>query len=213
MKWQVEYALKNLSKDLARTKAEHIDGEVIMITTENKPNVVAIISDAMEINKGIVQHYINEAQEVDFICGYRKECVWEGEAIKLLQSKNIGWGSFGTLSSAALYGNANFAEHKTYTFSNRLIHQYGIIESVNREYDRIFQVRLKNGRDIRIGMIPDYEPTAENVRKLWERFGALDIAWNINPNGEPTESAQTAGKELGCNVLKTEGMKAYLQSL
>ncbi len=213
MKWQVRYALKNLNEEIGRIKAECIGDEIIRLSTANQPEVVAVISEAMTITKDLAQGYIVENQEIDFICGYRTQCVWEGDAIRLLQSKGIGWGNFGTLSAAVLGGNANIAEHKVFAFANRLIHQYGIVENVIREYDRIYQVRLKSGRDIRIGMVVDYEPTADSVRSLWERFGPMDIMWNINPNGRPTESATSVGRELGCVVITTESLKSYLHSL
>jgi hypothetical protein len=215
MKWQVNYALANLNdKGFGnRTSAEYIGGDVIKVIVQGHPDVLAAISDAYTINKDIAIQYVKGNPEIDFICGYRKECVWEGEAITYLKECNVGWGNFGTLHSAAIEGNANFAAHKTYSFAARLIHQYGVVVKAEREYDRIFKVTLRSGRSIRIGMIPDYEPTSDNVRSLWEQFGAVDIAWNINPNGTPSTSAIEAGKELGCKVLKTDGLKTYMQSL
>ena len=61
-------------------------------------------------------------------------------------------------------------------------------------------------------MIPDYEPNANAVRDLWDRFGAVDIAWNINPNGSPSPEAIDAGKELGCEVMKWDDLKDYLRA-
>ena len=215
MKWQVGYALSNLNKkELGnRISAEHINGDVIKVIAQEKPCVFAAISDAYTINKAIAEQYVKSNLKVDFICGYRKECVWEGETIIYLEECNVGWGNFATLCSAVIEGNANFATHKTYSFASRLIHQYGVVVRADREYDRIFKVTLRSGRSIRIGMIPDYEPTSDNVRSLWEQFGAVDIAWNINPNGAPSTSAIAAGKELGCKVLKTNGLKDYMTSL
>lgn len=59
-------------------------------------------------------------------------------------------------------------------------------------------------------MIADYEPTADAVRTLWERFGAVDIVWNINPNGTPQPEAGEAGRELGCEVMKWGELKYRL---
>lgn len=213
MNWQVKYALENINKNPNRSTAEYVEKDLIRITTAEQPDVLAAISGAYTINKELTEQYVAEYPSIDFVCGYRKECVWEGEAISFLEENNIGWGNLGTLCSGAQDGNANFAEHKVYAFAARLIHQYGIVDSVVREFDRIFKVTLKGGREVRIGLIPDYEPTADNVRSLWEKFGPVDIAWNINPSGEPSTAAQQAGEELGCNVLKTQGMKAFLHSL
>jgi hypothetical protein len=213
MKWQVKYALANLNKENERSNAKYIENDVIEVKGGGKPDVLAAIYGGYEVTKSIAETYVEQNPEIDFLCGYRKECVWEGAAISYLGERIIGWGNLGTLGSAICDGNANTAEHKVYVFSSRLINQYGVVSSTLREYDRIFQVTLKNGRVLRIGLIPDYEPTADNIRSLWEKFGPIDIAWNINPNGDPCANAITTGKELGCVVVKTEGMKQYLQSL
>lgn len=213
MKWQVKYALANLNDGHGPSKAEYVQDDTIKIITIDRPDVLAVISDAQTISEDVAKRYAQENPGIDFLCGYRKECVWEGEAISYLQENHIGWGNFGTLCSAAQEGNANTAEHKVFFFAARLIRQYGVVATVVREFDRIFQVTLKNGREIRVGMIPDYEPTADNIRSLWERFGPMDIVWNINPNGSPCANALATGEELECEVLKTEGMKSYLQTL
>ena len=59
-------------------------------------------------------------------------------------------------------------------------------------------------------MIAEYEPTADAVRSLWARFGPVDIAWNINPNGSPSVAAIDAGRELGCKVIKWDELKDYM---
>ena len=109
-------------------------------------------------------------------------------------------------------GNANSASHKAYKFSDRLLRQYRRVVEVVREFDRVHRVSLKGGGTLRIGMIAEYEPTADAVRSLWERFGPVDIAWNINPNGNPTAEAVDAGLELGCEVLKWDALKEFLRN-
>lgn len=211
MKWQVKYALANLNEESEHDCARYVENDVIEITADGKPDVLAAIFGGYDVTKEIAEKYVQQNPNIDFLCGYRKDCVWEGAAISYLRDRDIGWGNLGTLGSAVYDGNANTAEHKVFKFSARLIHQYGIVENVEREFDRVFRVTLKNGRVVRIGLIPDYEPTADNIRGMWEKFGPLDIAWNINPNGTPCANAVDAGKELGCEVLKTNEMKECLK--
>ncbi|NSY32260.1 hypothetical protein DS891_01380 [Pseudoalteromonas sp. JC28] len=213
MKWQVKYTLENLNRENEKVCAKHVENDVVEIIADGKPDVLAAIYGGYRVSEDVATEYVRLNPNIDFLCGYRKQCVWEGAAIAYLKERNIGWGNLGTLGSAILDGNANFAEHKVYAFAARLIHQYGIVDNAEREFDRIFLVTLKGGQTLRIGLIPDYEPTADNIRGLWDEFGPVDIAWNINPNGDPCANAITTGKELGCAVLKTEGMKQYLQSL
>jgi len=63
---------------------------------------------------------------------------------------------------------------------------------------------------LRIGMIMEYEPTADVIRTFWDNFGPIDIAWNINPNGYPTQNAIAAADELGCRVMKWGELRKLL---
>lgn len=166
------------------------------------------IIDCGDLNAAMQCH--KEEPTLDFLCGYRKECVWDGAAISYLSENSIGWGNIGTLSSAASNGSANVAEHKDYFFSHRLIRQYPLVAGVERQFDRIFLITLKSGRSFRVAMVKEYEPCGDAIRKIWDTFGPVDIAWNINPNGNPTSSARQVGAELGCEVIKWDEFKAYI---
>lgn len=212
MTWQVQYALANIAKQ-AQLAAEHVEGELIRITTPDKPDVLAAISAANEIDAALAATYREKYPEMGFLCGYRTTCVWHGDAIEYLEGANVGWGSSGTLTSAALDGDANAASHKTYKFSDRLLRQYGQVQEVRREYDRVHRVTVRSGASLRIGMLADYEPTADAVRSLWDEFGPVDIVWNINPNGSPSPEAIDAGRELGCGVMKWDELKECLRTV
>lgn len=211
MSWQVNYALENIRKSHGAESAQQISEDAIKITMPNRPEAIAVISAEQLINAEIAAQYHSNYPAMDFLCGYRKECAWEGEAIKYLESKGIGWGNAGTLGSAIHTGNIKTAAHKEYFFSYRLIRQIRSISNLNREFDRVFTMTLANGRSVRVGMITEYEPTADAIRTFWDRFGPIDIAWNINPNGNPTPNAFEAGRSLGCEVVKWEELRKTIQ--
>lgn len=209
MNWQIKYALASFAKG-GRSTAEHVSGDVIRIMTQDRPDVLAAVTAIETVSQATAAQYREQVEGLDFLCGYRAQCVWEGEAIQYLEQNRVGWGNFGTLGSAALNGDANSAAHKVYKFSDRLLRQYGRVAKVDREFDRIHRVTLRSGATFRIGMIADYEPTADEVRTLWERFGPVDIVWNINPNGTPQPEANEAGRELGCEMMKWDELKVRL---
>lgn len=210
MKWQVRYALENIRKNCRLASVQHVRGDAISITMPGRPDAVAVISDAYLIDSELATQYHSEYPEMEFLCGYRKQCAWEGGAIKFLERNRIGWGSAGTLGSAIDTGDIRTAAHKDYFFSYRLINQMRSVRELDREFDRVFTMKLADGRSLRVGMIVEYEPTADAIRTFWDRFGAIDIAWNINPNGHPTANAIEAGRSLGCEVVKWEQLKEIL---
>ncbi|WGL97347.1 hypothetical protein QE177_08940 [Arsenophonus sp. aPb] len=203
MNWQVNYALENINDCLKRLGfAKHVTGDAIKISIHDRPDTLAIISASEEITLEIVQHYHEQFPDLDFICGYRKACVWTGKAINYVSDAKIGWGSAGTLYSALADNNVNTAAHKDYFYAYRLITQMRVVRNIEREFDRVFIIDLANGRKLRVGMLLEYEPTADAVRSFWDKFGSVDVMWNINPNGEPTSSAFEVGRQLGCGVMK-----------
>lgn len=213
MNWQVKYALEYISDNHKDASAQHVHGDAIRITMPHKPDVMAVISAAYTISAELAMQYHADFPDMDFLCGYRRECVWEGGAIRYLEDNTIGWGSAGTLDSAVYKGDARSAAHKDYFFSYRLIRQIRSITNLDREFDRVFTMTLTSGRTVRVGMIMEYEPTADAIRTFWDRFGPIDIAWNINPNGNPTQNAIEAGAGLGCEVMKWDELKMLLRNL
>ena len=157
MSWQVKYAIENINGP-GGLRAEVVQGEVIKIHGDKQQDVIAMISAAYSIDLNAAMQCRKEEPTLDFLCGYRKECVWDGAAISYLSENSIGWGNIGTLSSAASNGSANVAEHKDYSFSHRLIRQYPLVAGVERQFDRIFLITLKSGRSFRVAMVKEYEP-------------------------------------------------------
>lgn len=212
MIWQVRYALEYLQNNVKLNSAEHIRDDAIKIELDDGAEVIAIISASYTITRELVAQYHADFPSMSFLCGYRKECIWEGGAITYAQENQIGWGNAGSLSDAIESGEFKNAEHKLYFFSYRLIRQMSSITNLNREYDRVFTMRLRNGKSYRVGMIMEYEPTADAIRTFWDQFGPIDVAWNINPNGKPTQQAINAGHELCCEVVKWEELKQLMQN-
>jgi tRNA G37 N-methylase Trm5 len=212
MMWQIRFALKYLQKNVKLNSTEHICDDAIKIELLDGAEVIAIISGAYKITRELVAQYHADFPSMSIVCGYRKECIWEGGAITYAQENQIGWGNAGSLSDAVESGDFINAEHKLYFFSYRLIRQMNSITNVEREYDRVFTMSLRNGKSYRVGMIMEYEPTADAIRTFWDQFGPIDVAWNINPNGSPTQQAINAGQELGCEVVKWEEFKQLMRN-
>lgn len=211
MSWQTNYAIENIRKSHDSVSVGHLRGDAITLTMPDGSSAIAVISADHVITAEAARRYHADYPEMDFLCGYRKACAWEGGAIEYLESNNVGWGSAGTLGSA-IPDQINTASHKTYFFAYRLINQLRSVTILRRDFDRVFTMRLANGRTVRVGMIHEYEPTADTIRTFWNRFGPIEIAWNINPNGSPTSNAIEAGHSLGCEVVKWEELREIIRT-
>lgn len=207
MNWQIKYALRSLQEN--SITAKYLGDELILISVPQQPDVLAAITDAHQVSINLAQQY-RQAKKIDFLCGYREACVWEGDAIRDLESSGIGWGNLASLLDNSLKGTANTASHKAYLFSNRLLHQYKKISSIEREFDRIYRISVGGGPLIRIAMINDYETTADTIRTMWENFGPVDVFWNINPNGRITRISTEVAKGIKCRIIPHNGMNKFL---
>lgn len=218
MKWQVKYFIENTNKrdDISllnpdrKIIAKYVTDDFVEIGHKDEQYLVAVNGDN-EITFGVVKNYHENEPELAFVCGYRKECKWTNEALKYLEDNSIGWGNSGTLYSAVYDDQVHIASHKDYSFAVRLLNQTkSLIHTVDRKYHCVFDIENKDGNKYRVVLALEYEPTADAVRTLWERYGSFDLFWNINPNGNPTTEAVKAGEELGCKVVKWEEMKSIL---
>lgn len=212
MKWQIKYALQMIAKNPKVESAIPVGDETIKISIRDCADIVAVISDAETITADLAVKYHSSFPNMDFLCGYRKECVWEGAAIEYVETRSIGWGNAGTLLDAVHKGSGNGLSHKQFSFSYRLVKQLRVYTNLVREFDRVFAIILNNGQKIRVGMIMEYEPTADVIRSFYERFGHIDIAWNINPSGSPTTESLKAAYELGFKVMKWDEFGELLRS-
>lgn len=212
MNWQVKFALDVLPKKYAGIEAAPLGGDLIKLSVVNQPDVVAAVSGAREIDAELAEFYCKLTPQIDFLCGYRKECVWHGAAIQFLEQWGIGWGTPGTLGTASQAGDARGASHKDFKFSHRLLKQTrSVVIGIERHYDRLYDITVKSGRKLRVGLLLEYEPTADSVRSFCDRFGAVDVFWNINPNGRPSLEAINAAKDFGCQVLKWDDFREYME--
>lgn len=211
MSWQVDFALEILGRVPSVTSMDRVGNEAIKIAVRGQPETFAVIADDDLIDEASAGVYHGNYPAMNFLCGMRKTCVLDGGAIGYVERHSIGWGNIGTLDSALRNGTVKSAGHKDFAFSDRLLRQSRIVKEVAREFDRVHTVVVKSGRKIRIGMIREYEPTSDHVRSLWDQFGPVDVAWNINPNGRITGLAIKASQELGCEVMKWAGLKEYLE--
>jgi hypothetical protein len=75
MHWQVKYALANINTGDGRSSAVHVQNDIVSITTEEQPDVSAAISGASLITYELAKQYVQENPDIDFLCGYKKECV------------------------------------------------------------------------------------------------------------------------------------------
>lgn len=81
MNWQVNYALANFAKS-GRSSAEFVEGDLIKVVTPNQPDVLAAISPDETINMATAVRFRDRFPKLDLLCGYRSNCVWEGDAIR-----------------------------------------------------------------------------------------------------------------------------------
>lgn len=123
MKWQVKFAWNSISEISRVEKVVPVGDEAIKILIRDSDHIVAVISDAETITADLAVKYHSAFPNMDFLCGYRKECVWEGQAIDYVETHSIGWGNAGTLLDAVHNGSAKGLSHKHFFFSYRLVKQ------------------------------------------------------------------------------------------
>ena len=80
MNWPIKYALANLAKERL-SSAKHVEGNLIKVMTKNQLDVLAAILSDDTIDMATSAQYRELYPEMDFLCGYRSGCVWEGDAI------------------------------------------------------------------------------------------------------------------------------------
>jgi hypothetical protein len=93
-------------------------------------------------------------------------------------------------------------ERSEYRFAERLLRQFGVVDHVEREADRLWMLHRKRGLPpLRIIALNPYELTGDHVRAARDRYGIFDVVFLNNPNGRPTASATEVAEALEVPIL------------
>lgn len=192
------------------TEIEIVPPHTLVIHSKSHPPVRALIVSERNVSDEKLIPIVTEHKDHNFIANIPKKSIWLGDAIVLAEMHGMGWGGLGTLMAAVADGDADTAQPKEYRFAQRLLEQHKNVDIVHRVYDEVFRLERKQGEDLIVTLLNDYEMTADNVRTQYETYGHFNLIYKTNPNGRPTAEAQSAAESLGLEIHNSKGMMQRL---
>jgi len=176
------------------------------------PFVAGVLSEAV-VTKAHVEGVLSVAADAEIIVNIPVESKWTGPAIEAARGNRVAWGGLKDLMSVAGHDNVRGHERSEYQFAERLLRQFGIVERIEREADRLWILYRKQGlQPLRVVALNEYELTGDNIRTARDRYGAFDLVFLNNPNGKATMQAQQVAKALDVPILMAGELKRRLSS-
>lgn len=159
-----------------------------------------------------VSPFVNRC--ASFIANVPSIGLWQGDAIRFCEAKQVGWGRFGALLSA-IGSDLDPRDHqdREIYFPRRALEQHGRVASVDFIFHKLMRVNLKSGATTTVALDGAYDLTSDDVRRVRAWLGEFDILLKNNPNGSITKDAVSAADSLGARVMKIGELLAYLAKL
>ncbi|EOU9559386.1 TPA: hypothetical protein M3A60_001399 [Cronobacter sakazakii] len=200
-KGYILWMVGKLQESKAFEKIEVADnGTLVVITTEGESYSIGAVNTG-RITCPELNEYL-EGKEIDFLSVKGGVEFISGDAMKLLEQKEIGVDSFGHIASSLRTNNPLEHIDKENFFINRVFKQHSHVSSVERETNKKYRIKRRGMADLVIVAVNDYDMTAGSVRDAIGLHGNCDIVFASNPNGRLTTPAKEAADSIGVELYK-----------
>lgn len=140
-----------------------------------------------------------------------REARWSGAAMGLLKSEQIAFGGVGDLLSAISYDDEiRIHRNKTFAFVDDGLRRHSFVADLSWIDSKKVNVRLRNGKDVVVGLDDAYDVTMSIARQAAKNLGDFDVLLKTNPNGSITSNASDKADRLGFQTLKWGDLFGYL---
>ena len=175
--------------------------QTLRITRDEYDPFVAGIISTPRVTVDVLEPIIGDDRSIEMVANIPKNAVWTGEAIEFGLSCGFSFGGIGDLMRAVQCENVRAYVRPEFGFVERGLMQHNRVQSLKREFDRVYLVRRRSMPPVRFVMLNEYELTADHVRTARSRYGTFDVILLNNPNGRPTEQAGEVGDAMGVSIL------------
>lgn len=176
------------------------DGTLVINTTQGDTYLIGAINTG-RITCPEINEYL-DSKKIDFLSVKGGVEFISGDAMRLLEQKKIGVGSFGHIASSLRANNPLEHLDKEHLFINRVFNQHSHVSSVERETNKKYRLKRRGLADLVIIAANDYDMTAGSVRDAIGLHGNCDVVFSSNPNGRLTTQAKEAAQSIGVELYK-----------
>ena len=182
--------------------AWRIPGDAIRIATMSLPKVTA--ADVLDVIAG--------DDRVDFVVNIPTDANITAEVYELAEQIGFGFGGYADLLRALQYDSPRNYEQPDVAYLLRAVKQHRKVASVTRLDGRLFRILPRNGRELKVLALNDYEFVAERIRHMRERYGAFDGIISTNPNCRSTSKCHSVLSELNIAIWNLSDLFTLLNS-
>lgn len=181
---------------------------VVEISRKKFPPFTAAVIKEKLVETKHVEPFVGSA--VSVIANFPKIGMWRGAAIDLCEQHGKAWGQWGVLLRALGNENPETTVNPEIAFSRRALSQHSRVKSVGFIFDHLLNVEHSNGKQLRVGLLYEYDLTGDDVREAWDRLGSFDLLLKTNPNGSILADASDVAAGLGAKVFGIRDTLSYL---
>ncbi|WDR00929.1 hypothetical protein PSC71_09400 [Devosia sp. J2-20] len=213
IKNESEWLLSSLLDHREVSSVTRVNEFLVAIDRKTMPRCIVAAISGKRVTETDLEPLLSSGVRPEIIVSVPKQLVWEGAAIKRLESAGVAFGRMYDLYRAINY-DADVSEYinPELFYVSRLFAQHPNVFESEALTDRLYVLRLFRGPEILVALSDDYEVTADVVRTASDRHGHFHVLLKNNPYGRISRQGSEAASKLGIKVLDQEDFFQVLHS-
>lgn len=202
---------KSAAAFIAQALENHDEVEEVYAVNDNRVKVkskkcreefdVAVASVNI-LDEPIFKSLIQGDTKPAFVVNIPKNGRFTGTALSLAQAESVAIGGVGDLYRAVNREQPNEYVCPNTEFRDRGLRQHSHVSGFTKQFDRCYVVHRHGLPDLRVVFIHEYELTADHVRTAVDRYGAIEVLVNTDPNARASKIADDTASQLGFPILQ-----------
>lgn len=196
----IPWVLDKIKESEIVDRIEKVNSVVYDVYRSGLPNVRLLISNIKAETYNDVEDQLSVCPDIDFVLNVPTAVYWSREAIGAVRQRGVGYGKIPDLSAAMKTRAIGDFVTREWVFIERGLKQSKAVEHFDCVAEGLYRIKRVGRRELLVGIIDEYEVTANAVRSAGEIFGEIDVVVNRHPLGRSTTAATAVASELGVEL-------------
>lgn len=205
IKNESEWLLSSLLVHREVSGVTRVNDFLVAIARKEMPGCIVAAISGTRVTETDLEPLLTTGVRPEMIVSIPKGMVWEGAAIRRLESVGVAYGRMYDLYRA-INNEADLSKYinPELFYVRRLFAQHPNVIESEPVTDRLYVLRRHLGQEILVALSDDYEVTADVVRTACDKHGDFHVLLKNNPYGRISRQGIEAAAKLGFKILDQE---------
>ena len=192
---------------------DSLDNGSLLIKRKKGVDFNCFCISSEDVNYRTTKEILDKYPEIDFITNIKKDYLISGDAMSIMNSKNVSFGGFGDLIKFSNQRDNSLYVEKEYAFVSRGLNQHDKIKRIERLDNKRIRVERYSLGEVIIVMNNDYDLNTESVRITKDKFKTFKVILATNPYARITSDAYSTAQFMDVDICTYRDFLGKVNSL